>query len=467
MSITEVAAEPARVNPAVNWLLAFQACNACNFTIGLGAPLIVTARHLGASEEQIGLLNALSPLMVGLQLLVTNWMVRLGYRRMMLMGWGTRSFMLLLIVPLPFLAGVLPQAFLSWAIIIPIFLFNVFRGLASGAWLPWLKTLLPEGERGRYLAREQITMNLSGFLTLIFCGAVLGRDPGALQFSLLFVVAWLAGMASVWFLRKAPEVMPGETEGECERSLRERLGAFSRIIRHRPFRAATRFTTVHTIAVSAIPGFLVIYVAEDLDWTTGAVMKLQSLTTVGVALTAIVWGALCERYGSRPVLRVALTGQLALLTFWIASASGLPVATLPALVIAFLCWGSLSAAQAISQTRLILDTSPPDDVTLSLPLYQVFVALAGGGAPLVWGMVLNRLRHPVGEGIPPDPTGAFSFAFLVFFGGCMMIGLIGHALLSSVRERSAFSTGRMLLNVAWDWPTRVVSPMLVKRRGGE
>jgi hypothetical protein len=375
--------------------------------------------------------------------------------------------MLLLIVPLPFLVGVLDEWLLSWALIVPIFLFNLFRGLASGAWLPWLRALLPEGERGRYLAREQITMNLSGFLTLILCGYVLGRDPGPIQFSMLFLLAWAAGMASVWFLRKAPEVMPGETEGARERTFSELLTAAGRIVRHKPFRASTLFATIHTFAISAVPGFLVIYVAEDLKWPTGAVMKLQSLTTVGVMFTAIFWGALSERYGSRPVLRVALTGQLALLTFWIASAGGLPVAVTPALIAVFLIWGSLSAAQAISQTRLTLDTSPPDDVTLSLPIYQVFVAFAGGGAPLIWGIVLHRLRAGVEPASTLEVAGSASFAFLVFFGGCMALGLISHALLSRVRERTSFSTGRMLLNVAFDWPTRILSPMMFKRKDEE
>jgi len=449
----------------VNWLLAFQACNACNFTIGLGAPLILTARYLKASEEQIGILNGIAPLMVALQLFATNWMVRLGYRRMMLMGWSTRSFMLLLITPLPFLVGAIPEAVLSWALIVPIFLFNLFRGLASGAWLPWLKALLPEGERGKYLAREQVTMNVSGFLTLQLCAAVLGESPGPFQFSILFVLAWGAGMASVFFLKRAPEIMPGADGSEKERSFGEVLKGTLRVLRHAPFRAATLFGGLHVFALAALPGFLVIYVREDLGWSEGGTMQLQSMTTVGVLITALVWGALCERYGSRPVLRLTLWGQLTLLTFWIAAAAALPVSTMPALLTVFFLWGSLSSAQAIAQTRLTLDTSPPEDVTLSMPVYQVCLAVASGAGPMIWGVILDRLRHPPTNAEVYDPAGPYSVGFLVFFGAALALLFVAHLLLSRVRERSSFSTGRMILNVGWDWPTRVLSPIMIRRKG--
>jgi MFS family permease len=436
------ASGPERLDPAVNWLLAFQACNACNFTIGLGAPLILTARYLQAGEDVIGVLSAISPLMVALQLFTTNLMERFGYRRLMLMGWGTRSFMLLLIAPLPFLVGVVDPLILSWAIVLPIFLFNVFRGIASGAWLPWLSALLPEAERGRFLGREQVTMNLSSLVTLLFCGWVLGTEPGPWQFSILFMCAWAAGMLSVWFLRKAPEIFPKESKSGAGRSRAEMFGSARRCWEYQPFRSATLFGAVYMLALASVPGFLVLYVTEDLDWSQGWMMKLQSATTIGVLLTALAWGKLTELYGSRPVLRVALSGQLVLLVAWMASAVGLPVANPAVLTILFLLWGCFSAAQAISQTRLVLGSSPAGDVTMAMPIYQMFIAVSGGISPLLWGYALKWLRD--GEA---SVSGAASVGFLVFFAISLVLGFFAQWMLSQIREPKASRTFRMIKSV--------------------
>jgi MFS family permease len=158
-------------------LLAFQACNACNFTIALGAPLVLAARHIGATEFHIGIMNALPVLLIALQLLATNLVDRLGYRRLMLMGWSARSFMLLLIAPLPMLTGIVPPWVLILGMIIPIMGFSAIRGFASGAWLPWLTAVLPPEQRGLYLGKEQRTMNVSGLATLLLCGILPRRKP--------------------------------------------------------------------------------------------------------------------------------------------------------------------------------------------------------------------------------------------------------------------------------------------------
>jgi hypothetical protein len=268
-------------------------------------------------------------------------------------------------------------------------------------------------------------------------------------------------MASVYFLRKVPEVIPRETADGKGRNLRQMISAGRRALAWKPYRMTLIFTVVHTFALSAVPGFLVMYVNEDLGWTPGNLMRLQACSMIGVLLTAMAWGGLSESHGSRPVLRVALTGQLILMLFWGASAAGFAVASLESLIVAFMLWGALGAAQSISQTRLTLQSSPTEDVTIAMPIHQVAVAFAGGGAPLIWGFVLLRLRQPVVD--PGAPH--LSLGFLIFFISCAIIGFGAQFLLTRIPEQRAQRTRQMLMAVALDWPVRVLSalPMKTKR----
>ncbi|MEO8377237.1 MAG: MFS transporter, partial [Candidatus Sumerlaeota bacterium] len=206
-AVSKIASLP----PVTRWFLRFQAWNSCNFTIAIGAPMVLTARYLGANEFHIGIMTALPVLLTALQLFATNFVERLGFRRIMLMGWSTRSFMLLLISPLPFIAHAISpehRVYLVWAMIFSIGGYATIRGLVSGSWLPWLTAVLPVSQRGNYLGREQRTMNLSAFITLVLSSWFLGDKPGDWRYAVLFVVAWLAGMGSVHYLGKAEDTPP-------------------------------------------------------------------------------------------------------------------------------------------------------------------------------------------------------------------------------------------------------------------
>ncbi len=438
--------------PTTKWLLAFQACNACNFTIALGAPLVLAARHIGATEFHIGIMNALPVLLIALQLLATNLVDRLGYRRLMLMGWSARSFMLLLIAPLPMLTGIVPPWVLILGMIIPIMGFSAIRGFASGAWLPWLTAVLPPEQRGLYLGKEQRTMNVSGLATLLLCGFFLGGNPAGWKFSTMFVVAWAAGMMSVYFLRNTADTPPTANENQPHRSLAQVWEAIVRIWGHKAFRRTTSFVSLYTIALSSIPVFLVLFVKEELGYTDGQVLKMQAATTLGVLATAVYWGQLSDRSGSRPLLRLSDLGMLAILAYWLGAALGFYRPALIEIISAYGLWGVFSAAHAVAQTRLVLSCSPKDELIVGTAFFQVIVALFGGVAPIFFGGALEWLRHPADGG-----AGLGRIAFAIIFGIALILGLLSQILLSRVPESAALATHRLVMQVVYDWPIKVLS----------
>ncbi|MCC6545723.1 MFS transporter [Candidatus Sumerlaeota bacterium] len=437
------------------WLLAFQACNSCNFTIALGVPMVLTARYLGADEFHIGILSALPVLLNALQLFATNLVDRLGYRRLMLMGWSARSFMLLLISPLPFFVGSLPPEYLVWGMILPIMGFSAIRGFASGAWLPWLTAVLPTNQRGNYLGREQRTMNLGAFGTLMISGWFLGENPSNWKYAIMFVLAWIAGMASVYFLHKTDDTPPTAPQGSPRRDLSQLWGAVRRTWHHLPFRRTMHFLFVYTLAMSAVPAFLVLFVKEELLFTARETLIVQGANTAGVFVTAVYWGLLSDRSGSRPLLRLADIGMILTMVYWIAAALHFHRPSFLEATVAYTFWGICTAAHAVAQVRLVLSCNPPHELTVSTTVYQLIASTSGGLAPIITGWLLKELR--TGENAT---FGGGGFAYAIVFGLSLALALLSQILLTRVPEVKSMRTHRLLMQVAYDWPVKVLSGMV-------
>lgn len=441
------AASGAEIGPGVGWLFIFQVFNAMSFTLSLGAPMVLAARLLGGNEFHIGLLTALPTVMVALQLPAADLVDRVGFRRMMVWGWGLRTVFLLPIIPLPFLIDHVPGRVLIWAMIISMFLFNAIRGFAGGAWFPWLSALIPEDKRGRFLGLEQRVINLSAFLTLVLTGLFLGEAPAPWKFSVLFAFSAISGFLSVYYLALAPDAPPPPTTAAPRRGLVAFITHAPKVWAFAPFRRTVRFTIVYTCAAYALPAFLVLFQTEQLGWSEGSVLKLQALATLGVMVTSVTFGALSDRFGSRPLLQVADAIQFLFTGFWVAVAIGGWAPSIAIAAVAWFIWGVTSSAHAVAQMRLLLSCMPKGDITYGMALFQVMVWLIGGAAPVGFGWMLQRLR-PQFENM--------SIGFGMIFAIALLLMAISLVLLTRVPDRRAVPTGRMLALV-YDWPVRILS----------
>lgn len=444
---------------ATRWLFRFQACNAFNFTVAIGAPLVLTARFLGAGESIIGLLTALAFLMAVLQIFATAVIDRYGPRQLMLWGWGLRSFALLIVVPLPLLIGRVPSPILVGLLVLAIFFYTGIRGFAAGAWLPWLNQMLPEKTRGYYLGLEQRIVSLSAFVTLVGAGIFLGHEPPPWRYSLLFVIATAVGWRSVYYLAKTPPEPPSPHIKPLVSSLREMWQKTRRVWAHKPFRRTTRFVGVFTFAIAAVPGFLVLYLREELGWGEGTILGLQSIATIGVLWLSVTWGRLSDRLGSRPLMRIGAAGMTLWVIFWLLPALGLVTPGLIMAGLTYLLWGVFVSMHSVGQGRIVLNCCPPEEITFGMALFQVIISLCGGGAPLLWGVILQALRTPA-HAIPGPQSFAFSLMFIV----TLLLCLLSQVLLTRIPEARYVPTRQVLVQAFFDWPARVVSGVLVGGR---
>ena len=90
--------------PQIKYVYLFQAFNAVSWMMCLASPLILFARELGASALALGILAGLTPLASIVQLPFAQRAERIGYKRLTVSGWTSRTFILAVLVLLPLAA---------------------------------------------------------------------------------------------------------------------------------------------------------------------------------------------------------------------------------------------------------------------------------------------------------------------------------------------------------------------------
>src|SRR6266705_4604978 len=166
---TETAFFPAGLHNA----FLFAAFNALSFQIVLSSPMVLYARTLGASATVLGIIAGMMPLLVIFQIPAASYIVRVGFKRFVYAGWGTRVMFIFGMALVPLTGSFLDPKNQLGLMLMLLFCFNLSRGISSCAWLPWITMLVPPTLRGKYLARDAFVQNSGSFVTFLIAAACL------------------------------------------------------------------------------------------------------------------------------------------------------------------------------------------------------------------------------------------------------------------------------------------------------
>jgi Major Facilitator Superfamily len=388
--MTTASAAPAipEVPPQATNSFRFSLYNAINFQITLGAPMVLYAKSLGGSATTIGIVASLAPLMTVLQLPTAYFIPKVGYKGFVLFGWTIRAGLLFLLAILPLLRF-LPAMVQIELMLISLFLFNVVRGISTGAWLPWLTALVPANARGAFLRSDQLHMQCGGMLAVAISTVVLWSGGRPWQFSLLFVISALAGMSSLHFVRKIPDIEIGEQAKSSGQPV-----PWLEILKYPPFTKLLVFNVVYNWVVGGLAAFVIAFLEGRAGYTAGQVLAVSLAASVGAFTSVPFFGLVLERTGSKPLLRLAMTLYLIGILFWVAFTSGMVPAHYLLVGINYLILGVAGGLFSIANTRIAMDTMPIMGRNHFFALFTVFASLSLGLAPIFWGVFLDALgRH--------------------------------------------------------------------------
>jgi MFS family permease len=351
----------------------------------LGAPVILFAKSLGASSFVLGTIAALTPLLNILQLLAARFLHRVGYKRFVLAGWGARTFFTFCIAVLPLLPGLSLSTRLG-LLIAALFCFNLLRGFSAGAWLPWLTALVPASVRGRFLSRDNAFMHLGCLAALLLSAWVMTGSVEADEYAAVFGIGLVSALISLWFVRRIPEAESAEE--------RKRSGApvpWAAMLRYPPFAKLLWFTTIYMTVIGSLGVFTVEYLVVREKFSESMILLLSAWSFVGALAGLAITAPRLDATGSKPWLRHGLVIMALVIFSWFLLASGL-LPGWPALVAALNFFGGVAGSIfGVANTRITMGSVPAMGRNHFFALFTVVSGLGLGGAPMVWGAMLDTL----------------------------------------------------------------------------
>jgi MFS family permease len=439
-------AEPSPFPPGLNNAYWFALFNALSFQVVLGSPMVLYGKSLNASATTLGILAGMMPLLVVFQIPAARYVERVGYKRFVYAGWGTRVAFIFGVALVPLTGGFLDQSTRLVLLLALLFGFNLSRGISSAAWLPWITSLVPEMVRGRYLARDAACVNLAGFASFLLAAVGLGREPQAWQFAALFAFSAVMGATSLSFLKRIPETAaPGET--------RDSGGSvpWGAMLRFAPFHKLLRTVLAWSVAHGGVTTFAVVFLKTETTMTEAAILLVSSASFLGGLSSLWLLGSRLDGLGSKPVLGFSFALWMAVLAGWVALSGGRLQSSVAVLVLLQFGMGLLGAMVNMANTRLVMAVVPAMGRNHFFALFSVVGSAALGLAPIGWGLLIDAIGAWQGHWLGLEWN-----RYTIFFAAVMVVMALALAFSRRLEEPRAAGLDQLLREMLIDSPQRVL-----------
>lgn len=413
------------------YLYLFQSFNALSFSIILGAPMVLFTTWLGGGSKSVGLVTSIMPFLTVLQIPSTKYIGKLGYRRAMMAGWTSRTFVLLGIASLPFLKGYWSTGRLIAFLSLFIFAWSFLRAMANASWLPWIRALVPDDQRGRFFAAESRYIQLMSLTILFLSGVILGTNPSQWRFSMLFLISFLTGMISVIFLSRIPSKdVPHE-----ERHLPSLVKTVREALRSKKYKRFLFYALAFTLANGGFDAFTVLFLKRESGFSERRILWLGACSSGGMILVLFFIGKILDQWGSMPIMKLCMSLIVFYQVVWFFMAQKILPYHFLFLIFFYFIIGFIRASIGIATTRLTMISIPRSAVLMALAIYTTGTGILGGVTPLFWGFVLDRI----------SPGLMYPFGY--FFLGGILLNLLAFFLLTRVKEEKAESARNVVYSL--------------------
>ncbi len=434
----------------------FAVFNALSFQVVLGGPMVLYAKSLEASATILGIVAGMMPLLTITQIPAAAYLDRIGYKRFVVSGWTARIGFAFLMALTP-LAGAWIGTGGQLALLLALlFGFNLCRGIASSAWLPWITGLVPLEQRGRYLAGDQAASNgasLACFLivaTLLGAGGFLPSPARPWQFVLAFAFSGIMGVISLRFLRRMPDtpVPPHERAGTGR-------VPWAAIAAHPPFRRLLELNAVWSLAYGGMATFVVAFLKSGTELPDGTILILMAVQFLGGLGAYGFGGRRLDLHGSKPALGFVMLTGFMVAGGWFLMASGIWGPSIPRVLAFIVPLGLLNALHSAANNRLAMAIVPRMGRNHFFALFTVVWQVTLGLSPVLWGMLIDTVG-----GFHSHRLGLDWNRYSLFFGLVMLSFLVAFRASLRLEEPQAAPVETLLRDLFLQEPRRLFTRAL-------
>lgn len=404
-------------------------------TAGIGTAIFTGyALWLGASESDIALLVSLASFTSLVQPFSVILSSRAEHKKRFVLAFGFfEIFFRFAVIGIPLL---FPRSI--W---IPMMMILVAMGLISGYALSplfnsWLASTIPEPIRARYTSKRIVIRTLVAIVIGYVLGQFMDLFPGSEQytgFRWAFLFGLVTGYGGYLMLLRAP--FPRTEENASRMNLRSLLIPF----REKRFRRALLFNISRNVVIGVASPFYSVFMLKTLELSYSTVALFNNLFMGAMLLSYWMWGALVDRYGSKPVLQVILAPMGLVILLWAFNRPG-HYALIPVVMV---LRGFLQSGVQVAITPLLYSLLPKQgDKSVYFASWSSSVNLAYSVAPVI-GAFLVRQFEPLHFELLGAPMGNLQMVFLI--SACGMI--LPNLLLRLVQEPQASTSRRMLAQI--------------------
>ena len=421
---------------AMRWSIADGALATAMGTLTSGVFLTGLALALDATPLQIGILAALPSLATVMQLPGCYLIERFGHRKW-LCFWASLAGRL---TWLPIIAILLwPSARNGtqavWLIAALVALGSSLGSLGGVAWLSWIRELVPDQQRIRFLSRRNFVMTLLALVLAMLVGVFLDiwnfAHPGSMGgFAILLGLAAAAGYCSSFCMARVAERKSARPTG-APPPFRELIAL---PFREANFRRVVLFYLVWNLSVNVAAPFFGVYMLEELGLPFWAVTALVTLSNVVGLVANGFWARVKERFGVKPVVLLATAADAFVPLLWFLVQG--PVVSLLLFIHLF---GVFSAPLALGPHTMVLRQAPSFRTSAYMAVFSAIVGPASALAAVIGGALATTSAWSVG----PATFGGLQLIFFLSFMGRLCSLLI----LRRITEPAAHTAGNTLAHV--------------------
>lgn len=360
-------------------------------TLATGPFLIAYALMFGAGNIAIGFLGSIG--FVGnLMHLYSAWLIEQGKTPKQI-----SVFFSALSRPFYLIAALL--AFWStsaWALAALILCFSctyMIGSVAGGAWLPWMKSLVPAKLMGRFFSHRFKWMMIAKMLCygagalLIYYFEKFCPNNTIYAYSILLAIAFCIGVYGVFTLTRVEnkEVDYQKSDPFFKKTVKTFANA--------PFRRLLLFLGVLNFAINFVTPFLTVFMLQSLNIAMPYVIVLTIISQTTHAFTVKYWGKMADKKNCQTILTRSIPVFMACILFFLLCGYIQNARiVLGVLVITHILLGVGQSALTLGMNNISLLHIPKKDASLYLSVNSVFKSFTSAAGSVIAGVILTSLQ---------------------------------------------------------------------------